>query len=102
MSGEHVTESKSAKWQYRVVLVFGLLNLLGLLVTAIFPFHVDGRLYSWPEAAGQMSLQALVAAALVYASQQRLLGSEIGEKAYPAALVAYLLWACMMLRWASL
>ena len=51
---------------------------------------------------GQVAGQALVAAALVYASQQRLLGSEIGEKAYPAALVAYLLWACMMLRWASL
>jgi hypothetical protein len=48
-----------------------------------------------------MLLHLLVAAALVYAGHQQLARSDIGQKAYPAALVSYLLWSCMMFRWVS-
>lgn len=96
-----MAEVNTGGWQYRLVAVFGLLNLVALVALCFVPIHVGERLYSWPQAAGQMLLQALVAVALIYAGQQRLIGSDIGEKAYPAALVSYLLWACMMLRWAT-
>lgn len=65
------------------------------------PLHYQAAVYGWPQAASQMLLHLVVSIALVYAGHQKLAGSEIALKAYPAALVSYLLWSCMMLRWMS-
>ncbi len=70
-----------------------------LLCALVWPIGFRGVVYTWPEAFAMMILHGVVSAVLAYAAQQKRLATEIGDKAYPAALVSYLLWACMMWRW---
>ena len=44
-------------------------------------------------------MQFAVGAAMTYASRQKIRGTEIGHKVYPATLVAFLLWLLIFCRW---
>ena len=44
-------------------------------------------------------LQAVIGASIVYSSQQKLEGTDIGDKAYPATLMAYVLFILFAYRW---
>lgn len=86
-------------WRYSLVLYFACFNLLVLLYALVWPVNFRGAVYAWPEAFAMMILHGVVSAVLAYAAQQKRLTTEIAHKVYPAALVSYLLWACMMWRW---
>lgn len=44
-------------------------------------------------------IMTVISSALVYTCRQKTAGSDIGTKAYPAALVSYLLFALICYRW---
>lgn len=44
-------------------------------------------------------LGGLVASAIIFASRQKAAGTDIGDKAYPATLAAYILWAVTAFNW---
>mgnify|MGYP004002830417 CR=1 FL=1 len=46
-----------------------------------------------------LALLGAVSAALIFSSQQKNEGTDIGEKAYPATIAAYILWAVMAVNW---
>lgn len=46
-----------------------------------------------------LALMGIVSAAIIFASRQKRAGTDIGDKAYPATLAAYLLWAVMAFNW---
>lgn len=89
--------------QYKLTEAFGWLNLLlaALSVLAL-------PLVELPAGMERLSLGSvqflwiLVAAAMTYASRQKLLGSDIGHKAYPATLAAYLLFILICYRYLGL
>ena len=85
----------------RAVLAFGLLNSLLLIVVLFSPLAVNGHLYGWQQASSLMILHALVSAAMVYAALEKQRGSDLGQKAFPASILSYVLWLCMVLRWAA-
>lgn len=85
----------------RIVMAFGLLNAWLLLIAALMPLSFNGLEYGWSQASSLMILQGLVAAAMIYAAREKIRGSEIGRKAFPASIMSYVLWLCMVLRWVA-
>lgn len=83
----------------RIVIGFGLLNFIVLVVATIQPLGIQGLEYGLQRASSLMILQALVSAAMVYAGREKIRGSDLGKKAFPASLMSYVLWLCMTLRW---
>ncbi|MEX1669038.1 hypothetical protein AB4876_08935 [Zhongshania guokunii] len=83
----------------KLLVAFGLVNLLAVVVAIVQPIDISNQLYGWPEAAVLLVLQAVVSLAMIYAAVQKIQRAEIAIKALPAALVAYVLWACMVWRW---
>jgi hypothetical protein len=84
---------------YRCWSVFAVANLLVLAVALFWPIEIGEREYGLKQAALLMAIHGLVSTAMIYASVQKKRGSDIGEKAYPAALMSYVLWLCMAMRW---
>ena len=84
------------------VIVAKLLGVFGLALAALAtvrPLMVGGLVYSWSTSGLLLGLQLLLSALLLYVADQRQRGSEIAEKAYPAVIMALLLWLCMVLYW---
>lgn len=85
---------------YKLTECFGWLNLLAMGI---------GLLASpWIELPAKLNPGALlfililglvVAAAMVFASRQKAADTDIGDKAYPATLAAYVLWAVTAFNW---
>lgn len=85
---------------YKLTAFFGWINLMaatiGLSAT---------QLLKLPENIGSdsvifmLALQGLISAAIIFASRQKAEGTDIGEKAYPATIAAYILWAVMAFNW---
>lgn len=46
-----------------------------------------------------LALLGMISTAIIFASNQKTQGTDIGDKAYPATLAAYVLWAAMALNW---
>ncbi|CAA0102095.1 hypothetical protein [Zhongshania aliphaticivorans] len=84
---------------FRVVMGFGLLNCLLLTVAVVTPLTVKGLSYGWAQAPSLMIFHVLVSAAIVYATKEKMRGSDLGHKAFPASIMSYVLWLCMALRW---
>lgn len=84
------------------VIVAKLLGVLGLALAALAtvrPLVVGEQVYSWSASGVLLGLQVLLSMLLLYVAQQRQRGSDIAEKAYPAVIMALLLWLCMVLYW---
>ncbi|MDF1643563.1 MAG: hypothetical protein P1U80_05205 [Pseudomonadales bacterium] len=93
------------EWIYKSTMYFGWLNVVGALLCLVtMPFYdlaAHGLLaqHSGASIASMAFLQCLVGGSLVYSSKQRVLGSDLGEKAYPASLVSFLLFALIGSQW---
>ena len=85
----------------RITMAFGLLNALLLLIATLMPLPFNGLEYGWSQASSLMILQGVVTAAMIYAASEKLRGSDIGLKAFPASIMSYVLWLCMFLRWVA-
>lgn len=85
----------------RIVMSFGLLNGLLLLLAVFVPLPINGHEYGWEQASSLLFLHGLVSAAMVYAALEKQRGSDLGHKAFPASIMSYVLWLCMVLRWAA-
>jgi hypothetical protein len=83
----------------RIAMGFGLLNCALLLVAVFMPLPFGGHEYGWSQASSLMILHGLVSAAMVYAAREKMRGSDLGHKAFPASIMSYVLWLCMALRW---
>jgi hypothetical protein len=85
---------------YQITERFGWFNciaaLLGLAGAAIYAPLFEQTTESLVML---LILQLLIGTSMVYASRQKRAGTDIGEKAYPATLVAYLLLALIVWRW---
>ena len=85
---------------YKLTEIFGWLNLLaaaiGLTASPFVTLPEPLKAGAWVFI---LVLMAIVAAAIIFASKQKAAGSDIGEKAYPATLAAYILWAVMAFNW---
>lgn len=79
--------------------VLGVLGLGAALLVALRPLVLAGVSYSWASASVLLALQVLLSILLLYAAEQRRLGSDIAEKAFPAVVMAVLLWCCMFVYW---
>lgn len=85
---------------YKFTAFFGWINLMGatigLAATPMLPL---------PEKINSgalifiLALLGIVSVALIFSSHQRAEGTDIGEKAYPATIAAYVLWAVMAFNW---
>ena len=85
---------------YKLTAFFGWINLMaatiGLSATPLLTL---------PEKIGSdalifmLGLLGLISAALIFASNQKREGTDIGEKAYPATIAAYVLWTVMAFNW---
>lgn len=85
---------------YKLTELFGWLNLLAAaLGLAASPLITLPANLNTGALVFILVLMAIVAAAMVFASRQRAAGTDIGEKAYPATLAAYILWAVMAFNW---
>ncbi|MDF1691929.1 MAG: hypothetical protein P1U47_06130 [Zhongshania sp.] len=84
---------------FKLLAVFGFANILAVVVAIVQPIEISNHLYAWSDAAVLLVLQAVVSLAMIYAAVQKMQRAEIAIKALPAALVAYVLWACMVWRW---
>lgn len=83
---------------YRLAQYFALGNLLILLIIVPFPISFAGLHYGWQNAAFTAFLQVIVSLTLAYAAKEKIAGTDIAQRIFPAALVSYLLWSCMFLR----
>ncbi|MBO6752615.1 MULTISPECIES: hypothetical protein [Spongiibacter] len=84
------------------VVIAKLLGVLGLALAALAtvrPFVIGELVYSWSASGLLLGLQLLLSVLLLYVADQRQRGSDIAEKAYPAVIMALLLWVCMVLYW---
>ncbi|WP_421868699.1 hypothetical protein [Motiliproteus sp.] len=89
--------------RYRLTELFGWLNLLLALLSVLALPMIEPPAGMEKLSLGSVQfLWILVAAAMTYASKQKLLGSDIGHKAYPATLAAYLLFALICYRYLGL
>jgi hypothetical protein len=85
---------------YQITERFGWFNCLAafLGLVAVITFgSLQG--HSAESVSMVLLLQAAVGASIVYASKQKAAGTDIGEKAYPATLTAYILFALFAYRW---
>ncbi|MBV1914534.1 MAG: hypothetical protein KUG72_04060 [Pseudomonadales bacterium] len=88
------------QWIYRCTGYFGWINLLpALLCLAALPFFDTPPAYSKASIAALALLLCLVGGSMAYSSKQRLMGTDLGEKAYPASLVSYLLFVLIGSQW---
>ncbi|MBV1888622.1 MAG: hypothetical protein KUG67_00045 [Proteobacteria bacterium] len=93
------------EWLYKGTMYFGWLNIVAaVLYLIVMPFydlsaHTILAQHSKASIASMAFLQFLVGGSLVYSSKQRLIGSDLGEKAYPASLVSFLLFALIGSQW---
>jgi len=85
---------------YKLTAFFGWINLMaatiGLSATPLITLPektTSGALIFI------LALLGIVSVALIFASRQRAEGTDIGEKAYPATIAAYVLWAVMAFNW---
>jgi hypothetical protein len=85
--------------RFKVLALFGFINLFFIVVALISPISLAGHDYAWPQAAVLILIQGLVALAMLYVARQKFAGADIADKAYPAVVVAYVLWLCMVWRW---
>lgn len=85
---------------YKITEYFGWLNLIAAAIGLI-----ASPLVELPEKLNPgalvfiLVLMGIVSAAMVFASRQKAVGTDIGDKAYPATLGAYVLWAVMTFNW---
>ena len=77
----------------------GVLGLASAALVLVHPVNLAGLEYSWKSASLLLALQVLLSCLLLYAAEQRRQGSEIAEKAFPAAVMAVVLWVCMFAYW---
>ena len=87
--------------RFKVFAVFGLFNLLLIAAVLFEPITINGHRYGFSQAAVLILIQGLIALAMLYAARQKFAGADIADKAFPAVLVAYGLWLCMVWRWLS-
>ena len=88
------------QWIYKCTEYFGWLHLLpALLCLALLPFIETPPEYSKASIAALAFLLCLVGGSLAYSSKQRIRGTDLGEKAYPASLVSYLLFVLIGAQW---
>lgn len=85
---------------YKLTEYFGWLNLLAAAVGLVAsPFAELPEKLNPGALVFILILMGVVAAAMIFASKQKAAGSDIGDKAYPATLAAYVLWAVMAFNW---
>ena len=85
---------------YKATQYFGWLNLVAAAIGLIASPMIE-----LPEKLNPgalvfiLVLMGIVSAAMIFASKQKAAGTDIGDKAYPATLAAYVLWAVMAYNW---
>jgi len=85
---------------YKLTAFFGWINLMAATIGL-----AASPLIKLPEKINSgalifiLGLLGLVSVALIFASHQKTAGTDIGEKAYPATIAAYILWAVMAFNW---
>jgi hypothetical protein len=85
---------------YKITAFFGWINLIAVtiglsatpLITLPQRIGSDALIF-------MLGLLGLISAALIFASNQKSEGTDIGEKAYPATIAAYVLWSVMAFNW---
>ncbi len=76
-----------------------MVNAAFALVSCFTSVDIQGRAYGWAQAEILVLLQIVIAGGMFYAATQMQKGREIGQKAFPASLVSYLLWLGMLRFW---
>lgn len=85
---------------YKITEYFGWVNFIPALVVLVsLPLLSNERFNDKNAVASILLMQCVVSLSMVYASRQKALGSVIGDKAYPASMVAYVLFALISYRW---
>lgn len=86
--------------RYKITASFGWLNIVFSLC-GMATVLIQGGIQGYRTEAIMMALllQSTIGASIVYASHQKAAGTDIGEKAYPATLAAYILFALFIYRW---
>lgn len=85
---------------YKLTEIFGWVNLVaaaaGLVATPLvqLPQKLNPGALVFI-----LVLMGIVSAAMIFASRQKAAGTDIGDKAYPATLAAYVLWAVLAFNW---
>ncbi len=85
--------------QFKVLALFGLVNFLFIITALLRPISIAEQSYGWHQASVLLMIQGLIASAMLYAARQKFAKADIADKAYPAVIVAYVLWLCMVWRW---
>lgn len=86
-------------WSVVVAKTLGVVGLAVVALASVRPLMLGARSYSWSESGLLLGLQLLLSALLLYVAEQRRRGSDIADKAFPAVVMASLLWLCMLLYW---
>ncbi|MBL4584702.1 MAG: hypothetical protein JKX83_08805 [Pseudomonadales bacterium] len=88
------------QWIYKCTEYFGWLHFLpALLCLAVLPFYDVPVTLSKASVGATAFLLTLVGGSLIYSSRQQFMGTDLGEKAYPASLVSYLLFVLIGAQW---
>lgn len=77
----------------------GVLGLASAAVVLVHPLSLAGVSYSWQSAALLLAMQVLLSGLLLYVAEQRRRATELAEKAFPAVVMAVVLWLCMFAYW---
>ena len=77
----------------------GVLGLATAALVLVHPLSVAGVIYSWKSASLLLAMQVLLSSLLLYVAEQRRQSKEIAEKAFPAVVMAVVLWLCMFAYW---
>jgi hypothetical protein len=87
---------------YKFTELFGWCNVIPALISiAIFPW-LEKPVFSTKESIiTLLLLQIMVGGAMVYSSKQKLRGTNIGDKIYPASIASYILLMLVTYRWFS-
>lgn len=88
------------KSMYKITEYFGWFNLVtAFMVLVGLPFLGHARFHDKSAVVLILLMQGVVSAAMIYASRQKSRGSVIGDKAYPASIASYVLFALIGYRW---
>lgn len=83
-------------WTSRFAKFNGLFAILGL---AALPWTTIPQAMDKMAVGSLLLMQLVVSASMLYCAEQKIKGSDIGHKAYPASLASYLLWLLISYRW---
>ena len=84
---------------YKLSAAFGWLNLLFSVIGLIALLFIIPVAYGRAATTMVLLMQGIIGFALIYAAGRKLVGDVVGDRIWPASLVAWLLFAAFAVRW---